>query len=122
MTKECHILGQAEALMIQNEMDHETKLKMMSALSDEHVVSSKTLHEQIGWLCTLRRPNGVRVSYEKIDLLFNPSNLHATIKRHFEAFQKIPKEPKRPELLTEEQYQELASKLSYTRNISSISP
>ena len=87
---------------------------MMSTLSDENVVSSKTLYEQIGWLCTLLRPNGMGVSYENIGLLFNPSKSHATIKRHFEAFQKIPKEPKRPEILTEEQYQELASKLSST--------
>ena len=46
--------------------------------------------------------------------MYSPSKSHATIKRHFEAFQKKPKEPKRPELLTEAQYQLLSEKLKVT--------
>ena len=71
------------------------------ALNDEPVVNAKTFHEQIGLLCLILRPDGRGVSLGKIGELFVQSKSHATIKRHFLAFQKTPQSPGRPELLTE---------------------
>ena len=114
MTKVSHSLGQAEKLTIPCAVNQEERLKLMSAINDEHVVEASTLHEQIGWLCSILRPEGVGISYEKIGHLFTPHKSHATIKRHFEAFQKTPKPPKRPELLSKEQYQTLSDRIHAT--------
>ena len=86
-----HELGCAEKLTVPPNIDYETKVKMMTAINDQRVVESKTLHEQIGFLCSLLRPDGIGLSYEKIGTLFSPHKSHSTIKRHFDSFQKKTK-------------------------------
>ena len=87
---------------------------MRAAVSNEGVLAATTLHEQIGLLCDILRPYGEGISYAKIGKIFSPPKSHATVKRHFEAWKKQPKEPKRPELLSQEQYNTLRSKISET--------
>jgi len=110
MTTDFHSPGAAEKLIVP-EVDHDTRQMIINAINDDRVVQSQTLHEQIGWLCTILRPKGNGMSYEKIGRLFSPAKTHATIKRHFDASQKISKLPNRPELLDRSQYRILRDEL-----------
>ena len=114
MTNSFHVLGQAEKLTIPSDFSYETRIQIMAAINDTRVSEATTLHEQIGWLCSILRPDGVGLSYEKIGTLFTPHKSHSTIKRHLESFTKDAKEPQRPNLLSEEQYQVLADKIRTT--------
>ena len=109
-----HTLGPAETLSIPEGIDDETKSLMLTAINDQSVVESTTLHEQIRNLCEVLRPGGAGLSYEKIGTLFSPHKSHSTIKRHLESFQKNAKAPKRPDLLSEEQYRILADNVNST--------
>ena len=111
MSFSCHSPGPPEELNVPSEVDQYTRRTMENAIKDERVINAKNLHEQIGWLCTILRNDDIPISLEKIGKLFNPRKSHATINRHWSAFKKPPKEPKRPELLTEEQYQTLSEKI-----------
>lgn len=114
MRSSFHELGMTEPIKIPENLDFETKVAMSNAINDPRVFNAKSLHEQIGWLCEILRPNGNGVSFEKIGALFDPPKSHATVKRHFVAFKNPPKEAKRPELLSQEQYNALAGKIKET--------
>ena len=114
MTNPYHVLGPAEKLTIPSDFNDEMKNKISAAISDPRVANAATLHEQIGLLCSILRPDGVGLSYAKIGTLFTPNKSHSTIKRHLESFKKDAKEPQRPDLLSEEQYQVLADKIKST--------
>ena len=87
---------------------------MLAAINDQSVIASTTLHEQIGRLCELLRPDGIGLLYEKIGTLFTPHKSHSTIKRHLDSYNKIPKAPQRPDLLSEEQYRTLDNNINST--------
>jgi len=114
MATDYHTPGAAEKLTIPPEFDSETRRAMMHAVNDERVLNAKTLHEQIGQLCSILRPDGKGISLEKIGKLFAPTKSHSTISRHLQAFLKTPKPPQRPELLTEQQYRILHDKILAT--------
>ena len=114
MKSNFHSLGPAEKLHVPENFDSDTRVAVTSAINDERVINSTSLHEQIGWLCTILRPDGVGIALAKIGALFSPSKSHATVSRHFESFSKQQQAPHRPELLNQEQYAVLAEKINNT--------
>ena len=88
-----HTLGAAEKLSIPEGIDSETKSRMHTAINDQRVVDSTTLHEQIRNLCEVLRPGGAGMLYEKIGTLFSPHKSYSTIKRHIESYKVISADP-----------------------------
>ena len=102
MPNDYHALWPAEQLSVPENLDDIDEILVRAAVSNEGVLAATTLHEQIGLLCDILRHYGEGVSYAKIGNLFSLPKSHATVKRHFEAWKKQPKEPKRLELLSQE--------------------
>ena len=96
MSNDYHALWPAEQLSVPENLDDIDEILVRAAVSNEGVLAATTLQ------CDVLRPYGEGVSYAKIGNLFSLPKSHATVKRHFEAWKKQPKEPKRLELLSQE--------------------